>query len=142
MGKRLQHVSFDMDDQRKWHIDPKKSGVFQFLPEIGPKKQIRHISGAVANIPESMTLTDDYSLTKTWFEHMAQVEEGRLTQNIQKLFDPAQFATMEADRAEPLNRAILARFGSLVDDIESATALAAAQPPAPPARRQQRPALM
>jgi hypothetical protein len=145
LGKRLQHVAFYQDDQRMWHIDPKTSGVFKFLPEAGPKKKIKHISGAIANIPESLTLTDDFSITKSWFEHMAQVEEGRLTQNIQKLFDPAQVATMEAGRAEPLNMAILTRFGLHLGEIESATAVAdggpGAQPPAP-AGRQQRPRLL
>ena len=119
-GSRLKHVTFAMDEQGKFMLESKTSGVFKFLPAEGPKDSVEHISGVTVKLPSTLAVTEDHSISKCSLEHAALVEEGRISQSIMKLFDPCQQAKIETGRAECLNKFILQKYGALIAEASEA----------------------
>ncbi len=143
-GRRLKHVTFAMDEQGKFMLESKTSGVFKFLPAEGPKDSVEHISGVTVKLPSTLAITEKHSISKCSLEHAAQVEEGRIGQSIMKLFDPWQRAKIETGRAEGLNKFILQNYGGLT--VEASVGVGCgedaelkSQRPAAPAKAAARP---
>lgn len=109
-GSRCKHVKIKKDEKERPYIDWVVSGIYQFEPDPENANRmgaVKHIDGMKAQVPKELNIPTGFKILKSWHEHTAIVEAGKVTQQISKLFAEEEVNRFHSTRAEDFKKIVI-----------------------------------